>query len=41
MFENLKKAIKALSEGKFIMVYDQDDREAEVDLVVLAEKVTP
>ncbi|NVM03164.1 MAG: 3,4-dihydroxy-2-butanone-4-phosphate synthase [Candidatus Helarchaeota archaeon] len=40
MFEKLKRAIKALSEGKFIMVYDQDNREAEVDLVVLAEKVT-
>ncbi|MHA1377833.1 MAG: 3,4-dihydroxy-2-butanone-4-phosphate synthase [Candidatus Helarchaeota archaeon] len=41
MFEKLKRAIKDLADGKFIMVYDQDDREAEVDLVVLAEKVTP
>ncbi len=41
MFERLKRAIRDLSEGKFIMVYDQDDREAEVDLVVLAEKITP
>ncbi|MHA1298579.1 MAG: 3,4-dihydroxy-2-butanone-4-phosphate synthase [Candidatus Helarchaeota archaeon] len=41
MFEKLKRAIKDLSEGKFIMVYDQEDREAEVDLVILAEKVTP
>lgn len=41
MFENLKRAIKDLSDGKFIMVYDLDNREEEVDLVILAEKVTP
>lgn len=41
MNENIEQAIKELSLGKFILVYDLDGREEEVDLVCLAEKVTP
>ncbi|MEM3525879.1 MAG: 3,4-dihydroxy-2-butanone-4-phosphate synthase [Candidatus Jordarchaeaceae archaeon] len=39
--ENIRNAIKSLAEGKFILVYDREGREEEVDLVKLAEKVTP
>jgi len=38
--ESVKRAIQDLNVGKFILVYDVDGREEEVDLVVLAEKVT-
>ena len=41
MDENISLAIKNLAEGKFVLVYDIDGREEEVDLVCLAEKVTP
>jgi 3,4-dihydroxy 2-butanone 4-phosphate synthase len=34
-------AIKALKEGKVILLYDYDNREAETDLVVAAEFTTP
>jgi len=40
MKENINLAIKELAKGKFILVYDVDGREEEVDLVCLAEKVT-
>ncbi len=41
MKTQIKKAIRDLSEGKFVLVYDIDGREEEVDLVCLAETVTP
>ncbi|TFG07038.1 MAG: 3,4-dihydroxy-2-butanone-4-phosphate synthase [Promethearchaeota archaeon] len=41
MIETIERAIKELSLGNFILVYDLDGREEEVDLVCLAEKVTP
>ncbi|MFX1392476.1 MAG: 3,4-dihydroxy-2-butanone-4-phosphate synthase [Promethearchaeota archaeon] len=41
MNKNIKKAIRDLVEGKFVLVYDVDGREEEVDLVCLAEKTTP
>ncbi|MFX1259830.1 MAG: 3,4-dihydroxy-2-butanone-4-phosphate synthase [Promethearchaeota archaeon] len=41
MNEKIKLAIKDLANGKFVLVYDVDGREEEVDLVCLAEKVTP
>jgi len=41
MNENIEQAIRELSLGKFVLVYDVDGREEEVDLVCLAEKVTP
>jgi 3,4-dihydroxy 2-butanone 4-phosphate synthase / GTP cyclohydrolase II len=39
--ERVKKAIKAIGEGKCIVVTDSEDRENEGDLIVAAEKVTP
>ena len=41
MKTNVEQAIKELAKGNFILVYDVDGREEEVDLVCLAEKVTP
>jgi 3,4-dihydroxy 2-butanone 4-phosphate synthase len=41
MNEIIEQAIRELSLGKFVLVYDLDGREEEVDLVCLAEKVTP
>ena len=41
MNENVRNAILDLAKGKFVLVYDVDGREEEVDLVCLAEKVTP
>ena len=41
MNKDIEQAIKDLAQGKFILVYDVDGREEEVDLVCLAEKVTP
>jgi len=38
--EIIYRAIQELAKGKFILVYDVDGREEEVDMVVLAEKVT-
>ncbi|MBN1214333.1 MAG: 3,4-dihydroxy-2-butanone-4-phosphate synthase [Candidatus Lokiarchaeota archaeon] len=41
MFEDIiNKAFKDLNDGKFILIYDKDGREEEVDLICLAEKVT-
>ena len=40
-FENVKKAIKALQEGKIILVTDDEDRENEGDLICSAESATP
>lgn len=39
-FENVKKAIKALQEGKIILVTDDEDRENEGDLICSAESAT-
>lgn len=39
-FENVKKAIKALQEGKIILVTDDEDRENEGDLICSAESST-
>ena len=41
MNENVRNAISDLANGKFVLVYDVDGREEEVDLVCLAVKVTP
>ncbi len=37
----LEAAIQALKRGSLIMLYDGDDREAEIDFVVRADAVTP
>lgn len=39
--ENISNAIKSLTKGKFILLYDKEGREEEVDLVKLAEAVKP
>ncbi len=41
MNENVRNAISDLAKGKFVLVYDIDGREEEVDLVCLAQKITP
>jgi len=39
--ENIEHAIADLHKGKFILIYDDDKREGETDLVVASEFVTP
>ncbi|MBY9007078.1 MAG: 3,4-dihydroxy-2-butanone-4-phosphate synthase [Candidatus Lokiarchaeota archaeon] len=41
MDEKIKRAFKELNDGKFVLIYDKDGREEEVDLICLAEKVSP
>ncbi len=39
--EKIKQAIAELQKGKFILIFDDDSREAETDLVIASEYVTP
>ena len=39
--EKIKQAITELQKGKFILIFDDDSREAETDLVIASEYVTP
>jgi 3,4-dihydroxy 2-butanone 4-phosphate synthase len=39
--EQIKKAIAALQQGKFILIFDDDKREGETDLIMASEFVTP
>lgn len=39
--DSCTRALEALRAGSFVLVYDSEDREGEVDLVVPAEFVTP
>ena len=39
--ENIEQAITDLQNGKFILIYDDDCREGETDLVIASEFVTP
>ena len=39
--EKIEKAIADLQNGKFILIYDDDRRESETDLVIASEHVTP
>ena len=39
--EKIKQAIADLQNGKFILIFDDDSREAETDLVIASEFVTP
>ncbi len=41
MFDKIEDALVDLKEGKMIIVLDDEDRENEGDLVMVAEKVTP
>ena len=38
---NLDKALEAINNGEFVLVYDNDDREGEVDMIIASEFVTP
>ncbi len=40
LMDDVAKVAEQLANGGFIMVYDEDGREEEVDLVMLAERVT-
>lgn len=39
--KNIKQAISDLKTGKFILIYDDDKREGETDLVIASEFATP
>lgn len=39
--KNIEQAISDLQKGKFILIYDDDKREGETDLVISSEFVTP
>jgi 3,4-dihydroxy 2-butanone 4-phosphate synthase len=39
--DKIKQAIEDLQKGKFILIFDDDSREAETDLVIASEFVTP
>jgi len=39
--DKIKQAISDLQKGKFILIFDDDSREAETDLVIASEFVTP
>ena len=39
--EKIQQAILELNKGKFILIYDDDSREGETDLVISSEFVTP
>ena len=38
---NLDKALEAIRNGEFVLVFDDDDREGEVDMIIASEFVTP
>ena len=38
---SIEEALKDFSEGKFVIVVDDEDRENEGDLIIAAEKITP
>ncbi|KAI5071408.1 hypothetical protein GOP47_0013659 [Adiantum capillus-veneris] len=40
-FMSIPEAVKAIQEGKFVIVVDDEDRENEGDLIMAASKVTP
>ena len=39
--ENIRRAITDLQNGKFVLIYDDDDREGEADIVMASEFVAP
>jgi len=39
--ENISRAITDLQNGKFVLIYDDDDREGEADIVMASEFVAP
>jgi 3,4-dihydroxy 2-butanone 4-phosphate synthase len=41
IIDKIEKAIKELQNGKFILIFDDDKREGETDLVIASEYTTP
>lgn len=41
MNQDIENGLEALRNGEFILVYDNDDREGEVDMIIASEFVTP
>ena len=41
MNQEVKKGIEALKNGEFVLVFDDDDREGEVDMIIASQFVTP
>ena len=41
MNQDLQKALEAFRNGEFVLVYDDDEREGEVDMIIASEFVTP
>ena len=41
MFRDIRGALEALRDGRFVLVYDSDRRERETDLVIASQFVTP
>jgi len=41
MLTSVEKAVDRLKKGGFVMIYDSDGREEEVDLMVASQKITP
>ena len=39
--ENISRAVTDLQSGKFVLIYDDDDREGEADIVMASEFVAP
>ena len=39
--KNLDEALEAIRNGEFVLVFDDDDREGEVDMIIASEFVTP
>jgi 3,4-dihydroxy 2-butanone 4-phosphate synthase len=39
--ENISRAVTDLQNGKFVLIYDDDDREGEADIVMASEFVAP
>ena len=39
--ENISRAITDLQNGKFVLIYDDDDREGEADIIMASEFVAP
>ena len=38
---DIEKALEAIRNGEFVLVFDDDDREGEVDMIIASEFVTP
>ena len=41
MLSTVEEAITALSQGKFVLIHDDNNRENEIDMIIAAEKIKP